>query len=163
MSVHNRPTKAQALAGVLALIAGTQKHDPNGSFTIGNATFTAASLLQLLQGLADTMTRRDEAKTAAADALTELRDVAARVKPLMAGYRAILLATYAGASQTLADYGLAPPKARTPLTVEQKAAAKAKREATRKARGTKGPKARLAIKGTTAAPEANPPAPPSSP
>ena len=50
-------------------------------------------------------------------------------------------------ADVLADFGLAPEKARTPLTVEQKAAAAAKREATRVARGTKGAKAKKGIKG----------------
>jgi hypothetical protein len=50
------------------------------------------------------------------------------------------------------------------MTVEQKAAAKAKSLATRQARGTKGPKARKAVKGSVAAPAENPPAqPPANP
>ena len=47
----------------------------------------------------------------------------------------------------LADFGLQPTKAPTPLTVEQKAMAAAKRVATRTARGTKGSRKKLSIKG----------------
>ncbi|HEY8038591.1 MAG TPA: hypothetical protein VIF15_02305, partial [Polyangiaceae bacterium] len=50
-------------------------------------------------------------------------------------------------ADVLADFGMTPRKAATPLTVEQKAAAAAKRKATRAARGTKGPKAKLGIHG----------------
>jgi hypothetical protein len=54
---------------------------------------------------------------------------------------------FASDAAALADLGLKPPKARAPLTAEQKAAAKAKAKATRIARGTTGPKAKKAIKG----------------
>jgi hypothetical protein len=46
----------------------------------------------------------------------------------------------------LADFGI-HPKTRAPLTVEAKAAAAAKREATRTARGTKGSVQKKGIKG----------------
>ena len=49
-------------------------------------------------------------------------------------------------SPQLADFGFAPRKSVT-WTEAKKAAAVAKRAATRAARGTRGPKARLAIKG----------------
>jgi len=51
---------------------------------------------------------------------------------------------FAGDAAVLADFGLKARKARAPPTTEQKAAAKAKAEATREARGTKGPKAKKA-------------------
>jgi hypothetical protein len=159
-----KPTKAKALAGVLALIAGTQKHFPNGTFTIGNATLTAPALIGILQGLADAMAKENDAKAAAKDALTALRAEKARANPVVQGFRDLLLAMFGNATQTLADFGLAPHKARTPLTVNEKAAAKAKRTATREARGTKGPKAKLAIKGTVPAePHAPPAATPAKP
>src|SRR5262249_47398410 len=47
----------------------------------------------------------------------------------------------------LADFGLKPKKAPTPLTPEQKLAAKAKRDATRKARGIIGTRKRPAVTG----------------
>jgi hypothetical protein len=43
--------------------------------------------------------------------------------------------TFSGSPDVLADFGLKPRKAPTPLTAEQKAAANAKRQATRAARG----------------------------
>lgn len=65
--------------------------------------------------------------------------------------------------EALADFGLKPPKARTPLTAEQKAAAAAKRKATREARGTKGPKAKKDIHGNVTAKLVVTPADPSTP
>ena len=74
---------------------------------------------------------------------------------LLVAYVAFVRATFSSAS-VLADFGLAPKKARTPLTVEQKAAAKAKRDATRAARGTMGKKAKLAVKGDVTGVEITP-------
>ena len=55
--------------------------------------------------------------------------------------------TYSESPDVLADFGLPPKKVRTPLTAEQQAAANAKREATRTARGTTSKKAKQAVKG----------------
>ncbi len=148
---NSKNTKATALATVLALIAGTQKHTPNGSLTFAGVTYTAASLIQLLQSLADAMTASDAASATAKDALLAERAVDAKVAPVVTGYRTYLRALNGSATQTLADYGLAPTKTRKTLTVEAKSASVALNQATRKARGTMGPQARLKIKGTVAA------------
>jgi hypothetical protein len=140
-------SKAAALASVQALIAGTQKHFPKGSLNFGNATYTSASLLQLLESLAEAITGLNAAQLAAKDALTNKLDVEAKVGPVITAYKSFVKATFTGASQTLADFGLEPPKARTPLSTEQKAVAVAKAAATRQARGTKGKKAKLSVKG----------------
>jgi len=166
MSSTVKPTKAKTLAGVQALIAGTQKHLPTGSFTIGNATYSASSLIAAFQGLVDAMAKQDDAKATAKDALTALRDEKKQVNPLIKGYRQTLITMFGNVSQTLADFGLTPPKARAPLSAEKKVAAQARTKATRIARGTKGPKAKLAIKGTasvdTHVPPVTPPAKPTS-
>jgi hypothetical protein len=60
---------------------------------------------------------------------------------------AYVRSAFGNSPDVLADFGLSPKKARTPLTVEQKAAAAAKRKATRQARGTRGPKAKLSVTG----------------
>jgi hypothetical protein len=158
-----KPSKASALEGVRALVAGTQKHTPNGSLTFGNATYTAASLVQMFQRLTDAMTAHDVAQAKTRDVLVALRDVAATVGPVLRAYRRFLVATYGNATETLADYGLKPPKARAPRTSEQKAATAAKVRATRKARGTTSKKQKASIHGVVTAPggiPATPPAPP---
>jgi hypothetical protein len=45
MSITKSKTRAAALSHVQALAAGTQKHFPAGSFTLGNAQYTTASLV----------------------------------------------------------------------------------------------------------------------
>jgi hypothetical protein len=159
-----KPSKASALAGVRAIIAGTQKHAPNGSFTFGNATYTSASLVQMLQSLADAMTAHDAAQAKAKDAFVALHDVRAKVDPVLRACRRFVMVTYGNANETLADYGLQPPKARAPLTSEQKATAAAKARATRKARGTASKKQKASIHGVIPTAKADvPPPPPPTP
>ena len=162
-------TKAAALAHVQAIIAGTTKHFPNGSFTIGGTVYTAASLVQVFQGLADAMTARNAAQAGAKDALAAEQAAQTRVGPILLAYKRLVLAAFANAAQTLADFGLTPPKAPTPLTADKLAARAAKANATRTARGTTSRKQKLAVKGdvtgvtvtpVTAPTAANPPAPP---
>jgi len=66
-------------------------------------------------------------------------------------------------TQTLADYGLKPPKAKTPQTSEQKAKAAAKLRATRIARGTTSKKQKAKIHGVVTATTGTPAAPPTPP
>jgi len=158
-----KPSKAAALASLSSIIAGTQKHTPNGSLTFGNVTYAATTLVQTLQGLLDAMAAHDAAVAKAKDLLLALRDSNAKVGPVYRAYKRYLVATYGDATQTLADYGLKPHKATGPRTVEQKAAAKAQSLATREARGTKGKKQKAGIKGVVTKPAttvANPPAAP---
>jgi hypothetical protein len=167
MSNGVKLTKAAALAQVLALIAGTQKHFPTGSFTIGNTTYTSASLVQVLQGLANALLARDAAEKGAKDASTAADTAETQVGPIVTAYKRIVVAAFVSSAQTLADFGLAPPKARTPLTAEQKVARAAKAAATRAARGTTSKKQKLAVKGNvtgvTVTPVTAPTAAPSPP
>jgi hypothetical protein len=141
------PTKATTLARLQALITGLQNHFPTGNFTIGNASYTTASLVLLLQGLADAITAANAAQASAKDAVAALRGAKAKVGPTLVALRRILVAMFSGSTPTLAEFGLEPPKARQPKPVVEKAAAAAKAKATRQARGTKSPKAKRAIKG----------------
>ena len=157
-----KPSKASALASVRALMAGTQKHTPNGQLTFGNATYGADSLVQMFQSLVDAMTAHEAAQVKAKDVLLALRDTTAKVSPVLRAYRRFLVATYGNATETLADYGLKPLKARAPRTSEQKAKAAAKIRATRKARGTTSKKQKASVHGvvTTTETSAAPPTPP---
>jgi hypothetical protein len=140
-------TKAAALAHVQAIVAGTMKHFPNGSFTIGSTTYTAASLVQVFQGLVNAMSARDAAQTRAKDALAAEHAMQKQVGPILQAHKRLVLVAFANEAQTLADFGITPPKARTPLTAERQAARAAKAKATRTARGTTSKKKKLAVKG----------------
>ncbi len=146
---------------------------PNGSFTLGNTTYTTASLLQALKSLEDALTALNAAHSSTKDAVITLRATETKMAPLLRDYRSFLRATFSTASAQLADFGLAPPKARKPLASDKRVAATAKMRATRVARGTTSKKQKLAVKGdvtgvivtpvTSTGPSASPPAAPAGP
>ena len=146
-TITSTQSKASALVRVQALMAGTEKHFPNGSFTLGNATYTTASLVQAFKALADALTVLAAAHASTRDAGTAVREAGTKVIPLVRDYRNFLRATFSTANAQLADFGLAPPKARSPLSSEKRVAAAAKMRATRAARGTTSKKQKLAVKG----------------
>jgi hypothetical protein len=127
--------------------------------TVDGVTYTATALVQLLQSLADALAAVDAAKASWQNALTQLRTLQARVLPVIRGYSNLLLAANGNAPATLADYGLTPRKAKTPLSTEAQAQANAKIEATRKARNTMGKQQKKQVKGTVPTSPAAPQAP----
>jgi hypothetical protein len=146
-TITSKQNKAIALAGVQALVAGTQKHFPNGSFTLGNVTYTTASLVQAIQVLEDALTALNAAHATVRDAVQAHRAAQAKVAPLLRDYQTFLRAAFSTAATPLADFGLTPVRAPRPLDSEQRATATAKLRATRLARGTTSKKQKLAIKG----------------
>jgi hypothetical protein len=145
-AIANLP-KTALLARVLALIDGTQKHYPSGSFTLINVAYTTVTLVQLLQTLADALTTLTAAEASATDALLAARAARTHVGPVVLAYTQQLRTNFGNATSALADFGVQPEKARAPRTVEQLAVAAAKARATRQARGTKSKKQKAAIKG----------------
>ncbi len=143
-------TKITLALRVRNLIAGTQKQSNSGQLTLEGVTYTWAELVKVLQSLSDAIAHVDAAKANWKSAIKSMRDTHASVGPLVRAYTSWLVATYGNAPSTLEEYGIAPPKARTPQTTGEKALAVAKREATREARHTAGPKQKAKIKGTIA-------------
>ncbi len=135
------------MAQVQALIAGTQKHFPNGSFTLGKTVFTTDSLVKLFQSLATALQSLNAAQSSAKDALTTVRGIEAQVKPVIELYKRFLRVTFGSATSDLADFAMQPPKARKVLSAQEKTAAAVKGQATRAKRGTTSKKQKLAVKG----------------
>ena len=141
------------------LIDGLNKHAQTvPSLMIGGTSYKTADVIGILQA------RIAAAKTpvlSRASWQTDVqadRDERAKTKAFVSGLRQALQVAFAGAIDTLADFGLKPRKTRTPRTPEEKAAATAKARATRAARHTMGSKQKAKVKG--AAPQAAPaPAP----
>ena len=177
----NLDVRSKSNEAVLAeqLAAGTQKHlSTMTSIMVGGSTTTPAAAEAQLNALSTLRNDVDAARTALnAKIATETAQLPA-LRVFLVAFVAFVRGTFGNSPDVLADFGLLPKKAPTPLTAEQKTAAAAKREATRKARGTTGPKAKLAVKGnvtgvvvtpvtsapaTTAAPEPAQPAPTASP
>ena len=131
------------------LIAGTKKHfSTASSLAFGNGTFTPVQVETAFQTLIDLRTAVDDAK-AATKARIALEDAqAGPLRSQMAAFVAFVKATFGSTPDVLADFGLKPRKAPTPLTLDEKAAAAAKRKATRAARHTMGTKQKKEVKGT---------------
>jgi hypothetical protein len=155
-STKSKSSQTVALAQVQALIAGTQKHFPNGQFTLGTTAYTTAALTQALQSLVDAFTAVNEVHARTKDAVRTLRNTETTVAPLLRDYKRFLHATFSTATAMLAEFGLQPLKARKPLDSAQRATAAAKAKATRKARGTMGKKQKLAVQGDVTSVEITP-------
>jgi hypothetical protein len=121
------------------------------------------------------VTLRDDVDAAKAATRAKLAVEAAATPPvrtLMSALMTYVKAAYAGSPEALADFGISPKPPATP-TVEAKAAAVAKRAATRAARHTMGKQQKKAIKGavtgilvtpiTAAQPTVTAPSSPSAP
>ncbi len=145
MRIPNKTEKADLAQ---RLSAGTQKHLSNvAQVTFAGSTATPAQVQAQLELIA---TLRADVEAAKATLKVKVAAEKARVPALHAyesAYVAFIKATFGNQADVLADFGLAPKKVPTPLTVEQMAAAQAKREATREARGTMGSKQKAKVKG----------------
>jgi len=131
------------------LIAGFQKHLSNSSsLMLESGTYTPAQIESFLQTLIDLHARVDDAKTATKAKLAELSAEAPLLRSRMAALKAFVKTAFSKSPDVLADFGIQPKKASTPLTIEKKAAAAAKRKATRAMRHTMGAKQKRETKGT---------------
>jgi hypothetical protein len=144
-------TKAQGKgtdAGLaMRLIAGTNKHFANtSSLAFASATFTPAQVTASLQTIVNLRTDVDTAKALTKAKVAAERTQTPTLRSFMAAFESFVRATFGNSPDVLADFGLTK-KARTPLTVEAKAAAAAKRKATRAARHTMGAQQKKSVKG----------------
>ena len=142
---QNKETLATRAAG---LAVGVRKHlAPYPALPLGGKAATPAQVEATLERFVRLRRAVEEALANYRTAVLE----ADAAQPEMAAYLANLTRFVRGAfgnsPDVLFDFGIAPIKERPPLTVEEQAAAVAKRHATRLARGTRGPVARLAIHG----------------
>ena len=150
MSMATNPTKSKAAQTALAtqLIAGVQKNLANvASVTLASTAYTPAQITTALQTLVSLRAAVDSAKSVVKAKLGAEAAQAPALRKLMVALIAYVKLTYSESPDVLASFGVEPEKARTPLTTEQQAVAVAKRDATRKARGTTGSKAKKAVKG----------------
>ncbi len=116
--------------------------------TVGGKPYTAPDLDTVIQGRIAARNATDAAKAAYHGAVSAEAAAISGSKVLLEQTKAVLLVMFASAPQTLAAMGLSARKTST-RTVEAKAGAIEKAEATRKARNTMGPKARLKVTGVT--------------
>ena len=152
MTTSNRN---QTQAKDAQVIVGIEKDLQNVSnLLLAGETFTPPSLVALVQSRIDAANAVATAKASWQEAVKTYKALNTKVSPVVQGLKQYVFNAFGKTSPKLADFGFAAPR-RATLTPEQTQAAVEKRKATRKARNTMGPKAKLKIKGTpptTAAP-----------
>jgi hypothetical protein len=147
-SIFMSTTKTSETARATQLLAGFEKHLAGANpITLASTAYTPAQITAALQQLVALRTAVDAAKAAVKGKLAAETTQAPTLVSLMAALESYVKVTYANSPDVLADFGLTPKKAATPLTAEQQVIAVAKRASTRKARGTTSKKAKKAVKG----------------
>jgi hypothetical protein len=141
---HN---KSQVVVDAKQLIAGTAKHlSSTTQVSLLGGSYTPDQITSKLQVLVNLCSDVDAAR---ATTKAKIANEAAQMPALLAFKSALesyVKAAFGSSPDVLADFGIAP-KTRAPLTVVAKAAAAAKRAATRAARHTLGSKQKKGIKG----------------
>jgi hypothetical protein len=143
----NKTTRADAIRKVQA---GLTKHYANVNLTIAGTSYKPAALQTVLQDDVDANDASTNARAAWLESVTEARSADQAANTVLRGIKAQVTAQYGdapNAASVFADFGWTPRKKVT-RTADAKAAAVAQSKATREARGTKGPKAKLKIRGT---------------
>jgi hypothetical protein len=141
--------RADRMAADQAMIDGTnQFFAKNAKVTVGNKQMLPADIVAVFQGRIDATKAVITAEGAATAAVAADRNELANTAPFVRAFKRLVQGTFQGAADTLAVFHLTDPKV-TKTTVATKAQAKVKAEATRKARGTMGKKAKAKITGAT--------------
>lgn len=149
MKLRARPPRA---AADQAVIEGIRNEMQSYSvIRVARQDFTPESLAAFIQRRTDAAAAIVAAKAAWADAIREYDRIHGEVQVAVHDLKTVVVCAHGKNSPKLASFGWTLPKV-TELTNEQKLAAVAKRAATRAARRTMGPKARLKVKGTVPAP-----------
>jgi hypothetical protein len=148
MSNH-RTSKGTKATHAGRLVAGARKRFKNGKqpILVAGVSTTVDDALSELQALIDHRAAVVAAQALAKARLADERAALPALEAYMNAFTATVRFMFGNQPEALADFGMAPPRERTPLTAEQQAVTAAKRLATRAARGTRGPRARREIHG----------------
>jgi hypothetical protein len=140
---------ASQIARATQLSAGLQKHlASETSFPFASQTYTPVQITNAAAQLVSVYAGAASAKATYAAKVAAERAQAPSLIGLMTDFEEYVRVRFANSPDVLADFGIAPKKAPTPLTAEEKAVAAARRASTRKARGITGSKAKKSIKGS---------------
>ena len=142
----NKSTRQSAVDQDKALIAGIQKFLMGQPLIIGKQSYQPQDLIKVLQARVTTGQGIIDARTAVTAAIKADQAERTTTGALVRGFRTIVIGMFSELPDTLAVFGLKPRKS-TKKTVQVKATAVAKTQATRKARGTMGKKQKARIIG----------------
>jgi len=148
--MNEKSNRSTTQAHDAQVIVGIERHLQNvSSLALVGTTFTPAELVKLIQSRIDSTNAAAAARANLHLASEAHKQLSAHVTQVIHGLRQVVLNMFGSASPVLADFGFSAPK-KPQLTPEQKAAAAAKRKATREARHTLGRKQKAKIHGAVA-------------
>ncbi len=130
---------------------------PNLALTILGVAQTAATIEGMLQQRITDLDAAEPAHAAWLAAAATARETLKATAPVIAATRAYVRIQYENDATAMADFGMKPRNV-TPMTAAQKAAANAKRQATRAARGEVSKAKKAAAAAAASATPAEPPA-----
>jgi hypothetical protein len=154
--------RSTRIATYKGLVNGLQANASNPSLktlTVSGTPYSNAALVKKLQQMVTIAAAVPTAKAPYQSAVDADRAQVADNQQLLDDLVEMILRMFGGQNEVLETFSLAPKRQRTkpsPATLVQAAA---KNKATREARGTKGPKAKLAITGVVPTSPETPPAP----
>ncbi len=148
MTNNNKPTVQIRNTGV---IAGIGKHIQS-NVTIGGVVFTPADLKAVFETQNSAVAAGDALHKQWKDQLQVASVAGAKARRTFNFLRSYLVGLYGDqANAVFNDFGMSPPKAKSPPTVKAKSVAVDKRAATRAARHTVGKVQKKSVKGTAVA------------
>ena len=140
--MHTQGLDQHVIEGIRRDLAGM------GSLPLDGKVYTPATLEARIQARIDAASAILAAKATWQHAIATYEAEDEEVSRVVGDLKGLVEYIFGRQCVQLADFGFAPRKQVT-LTEEQKVVAVAKRAATRKARGTLGPKAKLRITGAS--------------
>ena len=136
------------------LASGTRKHFSSGAQSLtfggGATTVTVDAAITNLNKIVSNRATTTAAQATARDAVKAERAETPALIAFMNAFEEFIRLNFEADTNALADFGLKPRKVRKTLTSEEKAAAAAKRKATREAHGAKAPAPAPAAQGGAA-------------
>jgi len=140
-------------AQVKQFITGANKHLSTGiqQIQVGGATFTVTGLTALLQSFVDNREAVEVSKAATKAKVQVEQAQSPSQLAIIRAFEKVVRGMFGDSADVLADFGLAPPKARALRSAEEKAVSAAKSAATRTARGTMGKVQKKSVKGSITA------------
>ena len=140
-------TKALTTAQYTALQTGLPTYCANTVFTIGGQTYTTAQVVALIVSILNTKLAVAPAKAAWEAAVLAIDQTETQNGKTVKGVRDVVALKFENAPETLATLAIVPRKTPAPLSTAARAAANAKRAATRKARGITSKKQKALLTG----------------
>jgi len=142
-------TKTSIVAQEQTALTGIDKHFPAGTtVTLGGIQYSASDLKKVLTDDMTALTDTGTLRASLHEAVLAEQLTRAKARTVLKLLRAYIVTTNgADMASILQDLGYPPPRVTT-LTVKAMALKADRMRATRVARGTRGPRQKLAIKGT---------------